>query len=63
MFEALVELVMTIWRKDTELRNGSLVGETELDRKSRKWVGWICGGLIVLLVIAGVLWFLLEGGF
>jgi hypothetical protein len=52
----LIELIATIWRGDTELRENSLLGQSELDRKTGRFVAFVCGGAILILVIAGVIW-------
>ena len=58
--ENLIELISAIWDADTAMRDQSLVGESPMDRRSRRTVAIICGGLIGLLlfavVAAGVLW-------
>ena len=56
MLGELIELVARIWEADSEIRDRSLLGESELDKRSRRSVAWLCGGAIVLLVLAGVLW-------
>ncbi len=56
LVESLIELVAGIWRADSELRDNSVFGQSEEDRQNRKWVGWLCGGLILVVVIAGVVW-------
>ena len=49
MIDALIELIASIWRADTELRDSSRLGESRLDRDSRRFVAWLCGGAITLL--------------
>jgi hypothetical protein len=56
MIDGLIEVVIRIWRADTEMRESSVVGESDMDRTSRKMVAWICGGLISLLVVGGLIW-------
>ena len=56
MLGELIELVARIWEADSEIRDRSLLGESELDKRSRRSVAWLCGGAIALLVLAGVLW-------
>lgn len=56
MLGELIELVARIWHADSEMRDRSLLGESEMDKKSRRFVAWLCGGTIALLVLAGVLW-------
>jgi hypothetical protein len=52
----LIELVAQIWETDTEIRNRSVLGESELERRSRRFVAWLCGGTIAALVLAGFAW-------
>ena len=61
-FQGLVELIAAIWRADSEIRESSILGESEMDRQSRRLMAWLCGGAIVLVVLAGVLWQWLTGG-
>lgn len=56
MLGDLIELVARIWHADSAIRDRSLLGESEMDRQSRRFVAWLCGGTIALLVLAGVLW-------
>jgi hypothetical protein len=56
MIGELIELVAHIWHADSEIRDRSLLGESELDRRSRRSVAWLCSGMIVLLVLAGIAW-------
>lgn len=51
MLGELIELVLAIWKADSTIRENSLVGESEMDRKSRRWVAILCGGLIALLAV------------
>jgi hypothetical protein len=60
MLGELIELVARIWHADSEIRDRSLLGQSELDRRSRRRVAWICGGAIGLLVIVGILWAVLS---
>lgn len=53
MIQGLIEFVAGIWRKDSELRDNSLLGESEIEKRDRKGVAWVCGGAIVLLAVAG----------
>jgi hypothetical protein len=52
----LIELVARIWLADSEIRDRSVLGDSELDRQSRRFVAWLCGGTIALLVLAGIAW-------
>ncbi|MES2440760.1 MAG: hypothetical protein V4584_16960 [Verrucomicrobiota bacterium] len=56
----LIHLIAAIWRGDSQLREHSLVGESGLDRSSRRFVAWFCGGLILILVVAAIGWGLLA---
>ncbi len=56
MLADLIELVADIWRADSEIRDRSLLGESEWDKRSRRSVAWLCGGTIALLVLAGMAW-------
>jgi hypothetical protein len=53
---ALIELVARIWHTDSQMRDRSLFGESEMEKKSRRTVAWICGGTIFLLLAAGIVW-------
>jgi MoxR-like ATPase len=57
----LIELVARIWQADSEIRESSVVGESEMDRRSRRFVSWVCGTIIALLVLVGVAWWWLVG--
>lgn len=60
MLEALIDLIALIWGADSAMRENSLMGESEMDRHSRRMVARICGGAIAALVLLGSLgWFLL----
>ena len=52
----LIELVASIWDADSNVRDRSILGESELERKSRRSIACLCGGVIGLLLLAGVLW-------
>ena len=52
----LIEFVGRIWEADTEIRDRSILGESEMERGSRKFVAWLCGGIIFILVVAGFSW-------
>jgi len=61
MIDALIELIASIWRADTELRDSSRLGESRLDRDSRRFVARLCGGAITLLLaISGLAWWLIH---
>jgi hypothetical protein len=52
----LIECVARVWHADSKIREDSLFGESELDRRSRRVVGFLCGGVILLLVAGGFIW-------
>ena len=52
----LIELVARIWDADTEIRDRSILGESELERRSRRFIAWLCGGIILVLMVAGFSW-------
>jgi hypothetical protein len=56
----LIEFVARIWHADSEIRDQSTLGESEMERRARRSVAWLCGGAIVLLVIGGILWWWLT---
>jgi len=56
MLGDLIELVARIWHADSEVRDRSLLGESEFDKRSRRSVAWLCGGTIALMVLAGIAW-------
>ena len=62
MLDGLIELIALIWGADSDMRDSSVVGESEMDRQSRRMVARICGGAIAVLVLLGTLgglwWFL-----
>jgi hypothetical protein len=61
MLAELIAFVAGLWKADSEMRDSSIVGESELDRHSRRWVSIICGTLLALLVIGGLAWAWLIG--
>jgi hypothetical protein len=56
MLAELIALVAALWKADSEIRENSILGESEMDRRSRRWVSILCGTLIALLVVAGLAW-------
>jgi hypothetical protein len=56
MFDALADLIRLIWQTDTDVREGSTVGQSPVDRSSGRVVAWICGTAIFLCLVASVLW-------
>lgn len=55
MSAELIELGVRLWLADSEIRDRSRLGESELEKRSRRSVAWICGGAIALLLIAALL--------
>ena len=51
-----IEFVVALWRGDREIRDGSLLGESETERSARRGVAWFCGGIVFLLVAGWVWW-------
>ncbi|MEK7953746.1 hypothetical protein [Luteolibacter soli] len=60
--EGVFELVSLVWDAASEVRESSIVGESEMDRQSRRLLAWICGGVVSLVVLGVVLWQWLMGG-
>ena len=56
MLGDLIELVARIWHADSEIRRRSLLGESESEKRSGRFVAWLCGSTIALLVLAATLW-------
>lgn len=56
MIDALIELVIRIWHADATVRNESVLGESPMERKSRRTVAWRCGGALAILIVAGGWW-------
>ena len=54
MIEPLIELIAMIWRADKDLRESSLVGQSELDRKAGRFVGCLCVSAIALILLGAV---------
>lgn len=61
MLEELLQLISTIHDKDRELREGSLLGQSELDRSAGRLVAWICGGLLLLTLAGAMGWWFVVG--
>ena len=53
LIQVLIEFVAGVWRKDSDLRDNSVLGESEIEKQDRKGVAWVCGGTIVLLAVVG----------
>lgn len=47
----LIELVARIWHTDSEMRDRSLFGESEMEKRSRRTVRWVCGSMILALLV------------
>jgi hypothetical protein len=56
MLGPLIDLIARIWEADSEIRDRSVFGESELEKQSRRTVAWVCGGAIALIFIGWVLW-------
>ncbi|MBC8002833.1 MAG: hypothetical protein H7X97_09630 [Opitutaceae bacterium] len=56
MLGHIAEFVARIWEADTRIRDGSSLGESELERNGRRTVAWIFGSTIFILVV-GMLFF------
>ena len=56
MLGELIEFVARIWHADSQMRARSLLGESEFDKRSRRFVACLCGGTIALLILAGISW-------
>lgn len=53
----LIEFVARIWHTDSEMRDRSaMTAGSQFDRDSRRFVAWLCCGIIVLLLISSLLW-------
>ena len=61
LFEILVDCVVSVWQVDTDARDNSIYDESPMERKDRKLIGWICGSLLVLLIIGGLMWWCRTG--
>jgi hypothetical protein len=57
LFHDLIEFVVRIWIADSQLRDQSMLGSGEFDKRGRRFVAKLCGGIILLLlVVSGALW-------
>ena len=54
LIQGLIELIAGIWRTDSDLRDDSVLGESEIERKDRRAIAWVCGGAIALVAVAGL---------
>jgi hypothetical protein len=57
----LIEFVARIWIADSEIRDRSVLGESKMERDARRFIAWLCGGFIIVLLVAGFLWWWLAG--
>ncbi len=60
MIAELIELTVRIWRADSQMLENSVVGESELDKQSRRLMAWLCGGVTVMLILVGIAWVVLT---
>jgi hypothetical protein len=60
LLELLIQLVAIVWRADSEIRDRSLLGESEMEKRARRTIARCCVGLIALLVIAWLVWWWLT---
>jgi hypothetical protein len=61
MIDGIIEMILQIWRADSNMREGSVVGESRMDRSSRHYVALICGSLIAVISVIGcVIWWLID---
>jgi hypothetical protein len=60
MWEFILRLiygVVRIWYVDSQIRDHDpLTSGSEFDRQARLFVARICGGVILLLLVAGCVW-------
>ena len=56
LVSVLIDFVVDLWRGDREIRDGSLLGESEMERSARRGEAWFCGGLLLLFVVGCVWW-------
>jgi len=56
LLEIIVELIASIWITDAQMRDGGAFGESAMEKRSRTFVAWLCGGTIALLGLAAVAW-------
>ena len=52
----LIQWVVDVWRGDNQIRDRSLLGESDMERNARRGVAWFCGGVALLLVAGWVWW-------
>jgi hypothetical protein len=60
MLGSIIELIARIWAADSEIRDRSVFGESELEKQSRRSGAWLCGGAIALVTIVAILWWWLA---
>ena len=56
MLGDLIEFIARIWHTDSQMRDRSLLGESEWDKQSRRFVAWLSGSIIGLLLLVGIAW-------
>ncbi|MEO5914209.1 MAG: hypothetical protein ABIS50_08255 [Luteolibacter sp.] len=56
MLEPLITLVALIWQTDSQMRERHVFGQSEMDKSSGRFTAWLCGGIIGLLALAGIVW-------
>ena len=53
----LIEFVMWIWYADSRMRDSdSLTRGSQFDLESRKFVARLCGGIVLIFLIAAFVW-------
>lgn len=51
----VVELIACLWSADWQVRGETRLGESPQDRSDRWIAAWVCGGLIVVLGLIGII--------
>jgi hypothetical protein len=54
LLEALGQIIIAIWKADEAVRGSSRVGESEMDRQSRRTLAWVCGSVLTLLILTSL---------
>lgn len=57
----LIAFVAQIWSADAKIRDSSVVGESEMERRSRRLIARLFGAVIALLLLTGIVWLWLTG--
>jgi hypothetical protein len=55
MLGHLIEIIARLWHTDAEMRRRSLLGESDAEKRIGRRFGFVCAGLIMLLVIVWLL--------